>query len=120
MIFECADSPFGGVATMYARWDQLITDVLASHVLLESFRTFVVNPLKFGAASCGDQSTMELFVGSKYAGSRSVGHRMCQNSVTIIIVQNEYVIVTSTGWSDEAAGLVREYLPSSTTVVPII
>ena len=45
-------------------------------------------------------------------GSCTVGHRMGQDGITIIIIVNKYVIVTSSGWGYELLRLVREYLSS--------
>ena len=63
---------------------------------------------------------MKLFVCSQYAVRGTVGHRMGQYSITIVIIQNEYVIVTSTGWGDKSARLICKYLPSSTRDVQYI
>jgi hypothetical protein len=45
MVLERPDGPFGGVAAMDGRWNQLEIDVFLMHEVFEKLRAFVVESL---------------------------------------------------------------------------
>ena len=44
--------------------------------------------------------------------TRFRGHRSCQNSITVVVVQNEDIVVASTGRRNEFTGLIGENFTS--------
>ena len=49
VILPCLDGPFGCVAAMNVRWDQLEGDVVFGEVCLHVQRAFVVEDMKCGS-----------------------------------------------------------------------
>jgi len=47
MIFECADSLFGGIALVEVWWDQLELNTFMMEILLECMGDFIVKALEF-------------------------------------------------------------------------
>ena len=111
VVFECADGLFGSIAAMDVWRDQLIVHLFRRQKFLESLGCFVIQALEFWTEASGTKPGMRYLVGLEDRFRASVGEWDSEDTVAVIIVNDEDVIVTSNGRSDKFAGKIHVGLP---------
>jgi hypothetical protein len=80
--------------------------VLGGHEGLEGGRGFVVETLKLGTEAALGEESMSALIGGQNLGAGLVLHEFDVDSVAVVIVKDEHVVVAGTGGSEKAARLV--------------
>jgi hypothetical protein len=113
VIFEGSDGVFGGIAVMDSGWHKLEVNVFLVQKLFQGFSTFVVKALEAGLKAGGTQfGGMEIFVASEDGGASMILDGFGKNTVAVIVIAKEQIIVAMAGWGDKASGLISVYLAS--------
>lgn len=106
MILEGPDGSFGSILSMGGRGNQLNGDVFVFKKLKEPFGAFVVENVHLWLESFPPKFCIDLC----YSGFDSVAVFVEQgnskDSVSVIVVNNEYVLVSVTGHYRETSSLV--------------
>lgn len=96
VVLECADCPFGGVATVKVRRCKLEVDFFFFHEGLEGNGGFVVDSLECGLQPTGGEQSVGLGGGRQQDGRPGfVSHGFHMNKVAIIIVYDEHVVIST-------------------------
>jgi hypothetical protein len=76
-----------------------------------SEHSVIVETLEAGTQSGGAKFGMEGLKSVKDGGARAVFDGFGEDAVTVIIIDNDQIIVAIAGWGRESAGLVTECFP---------
>ena len=88
VVFERANSTFGGVAPMKSRGDQLKVDVFVAKEFLEGGGAFVIESMELGAETGSKKSGMNYLEGTENAWTGATSHGFDQNTVAVVVVDN--------------------------------
>jgi hypothetical protein len=80
--------------------------VLRGHEGLEGCRGFVVETLELRTEAALGEKRMSALIGGQNLGAGLVLHEFDVDSVAVVIVKDEHVVVAGTGGSEKAARLV--------------
>ena len=108
MILEGSDSAFGGVDSVFFRWDPLEAYLVAEEGVFEVLGALVVKDVEFGSVTPVDEHLVGGFPSVADGGGFAVGNGDGVDRVCILVVQHENVIVATAGGNRKAAGLIGE------------
>jgi len=108
VILEGSDSAFGGVDSVFFRWDPLEAYLVAEEGVFEVLGALVVKDVEFGSVTPVDEHLVGGFPSVADGGGFAVGNGDGVDRVCILVVQHENVIVATAGGNRKAAGLIGE------------
>ena len=107
MILECANHTFGGVAAMCIWGDKLEVNIIFAEDFLHGTGAFVVEDVESGSRTV----LLEMFVARFPSFSDFQGlpllHKLGVDGVGVVVVEDEYILVSAGIEYREAACLVR-------------
>ena len=93
-------------------WDQLIVHIFRCQEFLEGLGCFVIKALEFWMEASGTKLGMRNLVSLEDGVSVPVGEWDSQDTIAVIIIDYEYVIISGTGGSDKFSSEIHVCLPS--------
>jgi len=112
VVFECADGTFSGIVAMHMGRDQLEIHILCHQKVFEGLGGFVVQPLKFGLETGCTKAGVRSSVSLKNRVSVVIRERDSKDTIAVIVVDNENVIVARAGWRHKFASEIHVGLTS--------
>jgi hypothetical protein len=107
MVLPSLDCSFSGVTSVAVRRDELETNVIFFERLFEFLRAFVVKNVEFRGIAMHLEPGVEAGPGVGEVASLMGLERLGEDGVTVIIVENHHIIITSRRLYREFSGLVR-------------
>ena len=89
----------------------MIVNVLGGEKHFKCRRAFVVEALEVGAETGGDKAGMEDFECTENALAGTIAHRLHEDAVAVVIVEDQDIIVSGTRCDNKAASLIGMNLP---------
>jgi len=108
VILEGPNGTFGGVDSVFFRWDPLEAYLVAEECIFEVLRALVVENVQFGRVALVDQHLVGRFPCVPDGSGFSVGNCHNVDGVCVLVVQHEDVIVATAGGNRKTAGLIGE------------
>ena len=106
MVLEGANSSFGGVAAVYTGRDKLVVDVFGVEEGFECCGTFVVETVQLGAQTGSEEAGVKDSERLENASAGAAFHWLNEDTITVVIVYDKYVVVSSAGGDDKSASLI--------------
>jgi hypothetical protein len=106
VVFESADGAFGSISTVFFRWDSLVPDLVFHEGILEVLRAFVVQDMEVRGVSLVHKDLVGLFPGIADTGGFAIGNGDSMDGISILMVKDKDVVVSTAGGNGEATGLI--------------
>ena len=106
MILERPNGTFGGIDTMFFRWNTLELDLVLGESILEILRTLVVKNMEIGRMAVVNKELVRLFPSIANAGSLAIRNGDGVDGICVLMVENENIIIPTTGGDVESTGLI--------------
>ena len=95
MVLECANSAFGSVGTVFFWGNTLKLDLIFEEGVLEVLGAFIVQDVQIGRMTLMYQDAVCLFPGIANAGSLAIRDGNSMNSIGVLMIEDEDVVVTT-------------------------
>jgi hypothetical protein len=107
MILERPDGTFGCVSTVFLRGNTLELDLVLREGVFEILRTFIVENMEIGRMALAQKQLVSGLPSIADAGGLPIRNGNSVNRVSVLVVEDKDIIVTTTGRDVEATSLVR-------------
>ena len=107
VIIECANHTFGGVAAMCIWGDKLEVDIAFEEGFLHGTGAFVVKDVESGSRTVSLEIFVARFPGFGDLQGLPVLQKLGVDGVGVVVVEDEYILVSAVREYREAACLVR-------------
>ena len=109
---EHADGTFSSIVAMHMGHDQLEIHILCHQKILEGLGGFIVQPLKFGSETGLTKAGVRSLVHLQNRVSTAIRERDSKDTIAVIVIDNENVIVARAGWRHKFASEIHVGLTS--------
>ena len=106
MILERPDGAFSRVDTVFFRGNTLELDLILRESIFEILGTFVVKNMQIGGMAMAQKQLVSGLPSIADAGGLPIRNGDSVNGVSVLVVENKNIIVTTTGRDVEATSLV--------------
>ena len=106
MILERPDGAFSCVDTVFFRGNTLELDLILCESVFEILGTFVVENMQIGGMAMAQKQLVSGLPSIADAGGLPIRNGDGVNGVSVLVVENKNIIVTTTGRDVEATSLV--------------
>ncbi len=97
VVFELDDT-FSSIVAMHMGQDQLEFHILRHQKIFEGLGGFIVQLLKFGSETGCTKAGVHGTVSLQNRVSTAIRERDCKNTIAVVIIDNENVVVAGAGW----------------------
>ena len=107
VVLVGGDGAFSGIGAVQVRWNELESDAGVPHDLFEASWALVVDHLKARRETTAVELIVEGRVSAKKFVLTARFEWICDNGITVIVVEDHVVFAAATGSDGESTGLVR-------------
>jgi hypothetical protein len=97
VIFEGPDGSLGRVDPVVVGFDELEVGASLSDASFDGLGGFIIEDIKFGFEAVVGQDAIQVLVGAESFGIAAVFHGFNQNSVAVIIIEDQHILVALLG-----------------------
>ena len=106
MVFECTNGTFSGVDTVFMGRNALKVDEIFEKSVLEILGALVIKNMEVGRVSMVEKKFVGVFLSVANAGTLTIGNGHSMEGVSILVVQDEDIVLTPARREGEVTSLV--------------